>query len=293
MRERLARNARATEKLASIPFDLVVNLRSDHANVLFSSSLPHRYLLSYTNDSPYAFLISHPVTRTRSMHATQQHRDLLRSIGADFWHDPRVHYSDENLARATAIGQPGKRTVVLALGAGIPLKCWAPVKFRELARRLRERGYPVSIIGAASDSALSSEWSESYGCADLCGKLNLRELAAYLSRVGCLVANDSAPMHIGAASGIPVVYIMRPPVRDEFEPVGPGHVACSVAHCPNPCKGFDPNDRSGMPEFCACIQSITVDQVERGVLGVMATVDSSAGKGEPLGLDTAVQINHR
>jgi glycosyltransferase involved in cell wall biosynthesis/ADP-heptose:LPS heptosyltransferase len=269
LRSRIAQNWEAMEELTAEPFDLVVNLRSDHTNVLFSASLPHRYLLSYTNDSPFAFLVSHPLTRTRPMHVTQQHRELLRSIGADLWCEPTVYFSNDSLARAESLGSPNERTVALALGAGIPLKRWAPVKFRELARRLRERGFPVAIVGAAADARLSENWAPEYGCLDLCGRLDLHELAAYLSRVGCLVANDSAPMHIAAAAKIPVVYITRPPVYDEFRPVGFGHIGCVADRCENPCKGFDPDDRTGTPEFCRCIQSITVEQVERAVLNTM------------------------
>lgn len=279
---RMTRNWENTNRMAATVFDLVVNLRSDHENVLFAASLPHRHLLSYTNDSSYVYLISHRMTRTHGMHATRQHRELLRSIGADDWCDPRLYFTESDLARAVKSDRPTRDTVVLALGAGVPLKRWAPIKFRELARRLRGRGLPVAIIGTDADARLSEEWDAALGCVNLCGAFDLNELGAYLSQVGCLVANDSAPMHIGAAAGIPVVYIIRPLVHEEYTPVGRGHVACVRPSCPDPCKGFDPADPTGTRGFCACIQSISVDEVERGVLQVLAnSVASGAGHLRP------------
>jgi len=269
LRRRIDANFSSVAALGLTIFDLVVNLRSDHANVLFAASLPHRYLLSYTNDSPYPFLISHPLTRIRAMHAAQQHRELLWTIGADDWCAPAVYYTPGELERAKEMGGPGRDTVVLALGAGVALKRWAPVKFKELARRLRIQGRDVALVGSAADAVFSADWDEEYGCVNLCGRFSLNELAAYLSQCGCLVANDSAPMHIGAAAGIPVVYIIRPPVREEFEPLGPGHRGCTRLACAKACQGFDPANRSGTPDFCECVQSVTVEEVENAVIDLL------------------------
>ncbi|HEY3757837.1 MAG TPA: glycosyltransferase [Opitutaceae bacterium] len=265
LRGRTQSNLRTLAGLHRKKFDLVVNLRSDHSNVLFAASIPHLHLLSYTNDSSYAFLVTHPLTRTRGMHATQQHRELLRTIGADEWCPPKIYFSDEEAAQAAEF-QPDRSTVALALGAGVGLKRWAPVKFRELARRLRLRGQRVVLVGSAGDARLSEDWAGDLGCIDLCGRLSLNALGAFLSRCGCLAANDSAPMHVGAAAGVPVVYIIRPSVHEEFAPVGEIHIGCLKSSCPNVCQGFDPNNRNGSPEYCECIQSVTVDEVEQAVL---------------------------
>jgi glycosyltransferase involved in cell wall biosynthesis/ADP-heptose:LPS heptosyltransferase len=269
LRKRMTRNWHAMKSLTSSHFDLVVNLRSDHSNILFSASIPHRYLLSYINDSPFPFLVSHSRVKAGTLHATQQHRELLRSIGAHHWCDPKLYPSQHDFHRANLIGQPTSSTVVLALGGGLSLKRWSPIKFRELARRLRLDGLQVAIVGSPTDRTFSEDWAAEYGCVDLCGLFTLLELAAYLSQVGCLVANDSAPMHIGAAAKISVVYIMRPLVYHEFHPVGDAHIACMVDKCEQPCKGFDPNDRNGIPTFCHCIQSVSVDQVESSVRKIL------------------------
>ncbi|AWI08430.1 glycosyltransferase [Ereboglobus luteus] len=250
-----------------VPFDLVVNLRSDHVNVLLSASIPHMHLLSYTNDTIYSNLITHPLTRTRGMHITEQHRELLASIGADAWGSPRIYFGQAEVERVKAKFEPSKNTVALALGAGDELKRWSSLKYGELARTLKVRGLEVALVGSASDSRLSDAWRDELGARDLCGQLSLLELAAYFSQIGCVVANDSLAMHMAAAAETPVVCFVRP-ATDEFLPAGKFTNACERRLCTEACKGFDPNNPDNQP-FCRCIQEVSVcdvaDMVEKSL----------------------------
>lgn len=269
--EALARNAETMRRLSEQPFDLVVNLRSDHANVLFAASIPHRYLLSYTNDSPYPFLITHPVTRTTAMHICDQHRALLACVGATYWGPPRLHPSVDDRRLLAAEHPMVSGTVAIFAGAGVPLKRWSAAHFRDLVRRLRLRGHPVVLIGAVGDAAVASAIAMDSGATNLCGRFDLLQLATLLEQCAVLVTNDSAPMHIGAAMGTTVVCITRPNTADEFAPVGSQHRRCCAAHCARPCEGFNPERRDQAAAYCRCIQGITVDDVEVQVEEVLAT----------------------
>jgi heptosyltransferase-3 len=57
---------------------------------------------------------------------------------------------------------------------------------------------------------------------DLSGQLSLKELAALTARARLFVGVDSAPMHIAAAMGTPVVAIFGPVGRSRMGPVGRG-----------------------------------------------------------------------
>jgi ADP-heptose:LPS heptosyltransferase len=76
---------------------------------------------------------------------------------------------------------------------------------------------------------------------------DLKQLAAILRRCTAMVTNDSGPMHIAAAMGVPVVAIFGP-TNPEFQgPVGTRHeivqnngivcLGCNFTRCPigNPC----------------------------------------------------------
>lgn len=264
----LARNMEAMERLGRMPFDIVVNLRSDLANVLIAAAIPHRHLLSYTNDCVYSYVITHPVTRSRAMHICDQHHALLTSIGAVDWSAPRIHLSDAVRQRAAARADVAPGTVAIAPGAGVDFKRWSAAKYRELVRRLRGRGWPVAVVGTAAERELAVEIVGESGALDLTGCFDLLELGAFLERCSLLVANDSAPMHIAAAVGIPVVYITRPNTADEFAPVGEQHLRCCARICVRPCEGFNPERRDAAVTFCRCIQEITVDEVEARVAGL-------------------------
>jgi len=156
--------------------------------------------------------------------------------------------------------EPG--TVAVFPGAGIPLKCWAPVKFRELVRRIRLRGTPVAAVGAKADRELGAEVAGSTGATNLCGEFSLQELAVFLKSCAALVTNDSAPMHISAAVGTSVIYLTRPNTAEEFAPVGPNHQRCCASTCVQPCEGFDAERRTSLRAFCECLQKITVEEVD-------------------------------
>jgi ADP-heptose:LPS heptosyltransferase/glycosyltransferase involved in cell wall biosynthesis len=259
---KLSPNFASLKRLLSKHFDLVVNLRSDLANILFSASLPHTNLLSYTNDSPYSFLATQTITRTRGMHISDQHRALLAEVGATYWAAPRLYPTERDYDAVRAVIHIQPRTTAIFLGAGIALKRWSPSKFQELIGRIRKRGIPVAIVGSEDDKELASVVANGSEAINLCGKFNLLELSVFLEGCTALVTNDSAPMHIAAAVGTPVIYITRPNTVEEFSPVGEGNVKCCAASCAHPCEGIDANRRNELVDYCSCIQGITVDEVE-------------------------------
>ena len=57
-------------------------------------------------------------------------------------------------------------------------------------------------------------------CACLCGETTLPELVGVLARARLLLTNDSGPMHVAAALGVPVVAVFGPTDWRETAPVG-------------------------------------------------------------------------
>ena len=84
-----------------------------------------------------------------------------------------------------------------------------PAAMRELAAD----GVRCVLLGGPDDAGLTSVIARSVATAggapviDLAGVTNLRESYAVLQRAAALVTNDSAPMHLGVAAGIPVIAI--------------------------------------------------------------------------------------
>jgi heptosyltransferase-3 len=93
---------------------------------------------------------------------------------------------------------------------------------------------------------------------DLSGQLSLKELAALTARARLFVGVDSAPMHIAAAMGTPVVAIFGPSGDCEWGPWGEGHrVVASNTHPCRPCGMAGCNDS----KVSDCLTTLPVPQV--------------------------------
>jgi heptosyltransferase-2 len=69
----------------------------------------------------------------------------------------------------------------------------------------------------------------------LCGETSLGELVGVLSRLRLLLTNDSGPMHVAAALGVPLVAVFGPTDWRETGPVGERHrLVREPVHC-SPC----------------------------------------------------------
>jgi heptosyltransferase-2 len=112
--------------------------------------------------------------------------------------------ADEALAAA---GVSSDRPLLgLSPGARWETKLWPAERFGELARRALERGWQVAIAGSADEAPLGRIiQSIAPGTVDISGQLDLRGLGGFISRCAAFVANDSGPMHLARALGVPTL----------------------------------------------------------------------------------------
>jgi len=171
-----------------------------------------------------------------------------------------------------------ERIVALHPGASCPSKRWPLDRFAELGRRIAaETPYRVAIVGGREDAASGHELAAAIGprAADLTGRFDLKELAAFLRRTEALVSNDSGPVHVAAAVGTPTVAIFGrvraglsssrwAPLGDRNEVVRKdvGCVECLAHRCP---IGFE------------CLSTLGVDEVY-DALGRVTALEREAAR---------------
>jgi ADP-heptose:LPS heptosyltransferase len=104
--------------------------------------------------------------------------------------------------------QPGKFAVLHA-GASIthPEKCWP--YFGSLAEAISKSGYKTVWAGSEADRAINKTLA-GYAGVDASGVFTVNELAELGRQAAFAVTNDSGPMHILSASGIPVFAFFGP-----------------------------------------------------------------------------------
>lgn len=105
-------------------------------------------------------------------------------------------------------------------GAGLAEKRWPLERFREVATATAARA-GVRVLVFAEPSGYGSELFEIPGVVQ--AQVGLRELMALIERCSLVVCNDSGPMHIAGALGVPTVAMFGSGIEQWFAPLGEGH----------------------------------------------------------------------
>jgi len=101
---------------------------------------------------------------------------------------------------------PSRPLLGLSPGANWATKRWPAERFAGLARRALERGLQVAVQGSAAEGQLAQVVVRGApGAVDLSGKLDLRGLGGFIARCAAFAANDSGPMHMARALGVPTL----------------------------------------------------------------------------------------
>jgi ADP-heptose:LPS heptosyltransferase len=115
---------------------------------------------------------------------------------------------------------PNDRVVAIHPGASVPAKRWPLKSFVDVARVLAQRP-GVKVVAFVDPEGYGD------GVARLerviRAKPNLRELIALIQRCDVLVCNDSGPMHLAGALGVPTVAVFAADIQQWFAPLGEGH----------------------------------------------------------------------
>ena len=189
-----------------------------------------------------------PRVSLTGLHRTAQYRMLLGQPAEGPMPGPALSPSP-SLTDAWRRRLGGAEPVVgLFPGSNAPARRWPAERFAEVARALLAEGRRVVVVGGPGDSAAAGTVAAGApGALNVCGETDLPGLAALLSQLRLLVTNDTGPMHLAAAVGIPTVSVWGPSDPEETSPPGAGHVLvtgpglacmpCRRNHCPRSGRG--------------------------------------------------------
>jgi heptosyltransferase-2 len=206
-------------------------------------------------DNPGSDAYLTDVVRTAGQqHEVAASRSLAAALGID-QADWRLALWDtaaerRNVAdRLAAAGLERRRLAVIAPGATAPQRRWPADHFAAVGRALVDEGMAVCVVGTRADTPAAQVILAAlprHARLDLTGSLSLTETTALLRRAGIFIGNDSGPLHLAAAAGIPCVEISSFP-RDgdpmhhnsplRFGPWGVPHRILQPAAARPPCRG--------------------------------------------------------
>jgi heptosyltransferase-3 len=237
-----------------------------------------------------SFSLLYPAQSDPQRHTVETNLDSLRALGLEptpadkavvMVPGPKAEARVAGLLAAH--GLPAGGFVHIHPASRWAFKCWSAPRVAALCDALAARGLPlvltsapdagekaliVEVRAARDKNAVSDSVCREFRCAgrqaptvDLSGQLSLKELAALTAQAKLFVGVDSAPMHIAAAMGTPVVAIFGPSGDLEWGPWDPLHqdhrVVASNSHPCRPCGMAGCNDS----KVSACLTTLPVARV--------------------------------
>jgi heptosyltransferase III len=141
-------------------------------------------------------------------------------------------------------------------------KCWPAECMAKLVDELEMAGRRVVITAAPTGDERIMVERILARCqsrpVSLSGQLSLKEMAALSARADLFIGVDSAPMHIAAAMGTPVVALFGPSGEKEWGPWQvKARVVASDHHACRPCG----QDGCGGSKVSDCLEQLDVEQV--------------------------------
>ncbi len=143
---------------------------------------------------------------------------------------------------------------------------WPRDNFEELAVRLaRDLGLGVVLVGDASERAMLEGIARAAGAGvAVAAGPPLGRVAGVIAKCRLFVGNDSGPLHIAAALGVPVVGIYGPTNEVRTAPYGPGHTVLTASVNCRPCYAFGERFSCEFDQVM-CLELIDVDVVLEAV----------------------------
>ena len=220
------------------------------------------------------------VVDVRDCHRSDGFQDLVSELGAklaDGIDGPgslKLVASDRAYVDrlSTTFGSPGLASPVFVNPAsGKKPRAWASDRFRQLVECLAERHPGMSVLVHDHHPFDRPDgWPSSDSIRTVSGA-SLVELAAVIERCSLYVGNDSGPMHIAAALGVPTVGIYGPSSPERTSPhgvKGAAHIPVSASFACSPCRErfFEECPSPPSPdERPPCLNDVSVEMVAEAV----------------------------
>lgn len=200
----------------------------------------------------------------------------LRRLGAPArLYDTRLVLPEPSQARAArrlrnAGLAASQRLLALVPGARWASKRWPSERWVELVRRLQTVEHTLVLLGAPAERALCAALHAAAPerCLDLCGRLDVLEVAAVLERCDAVVTHDSGLLHVAEAVGRPVLALFGP-TAPQFG-YAPYRHASRLLHEPPACNPCSKNgSRACRRPSHECMENLSVERVWRETLALI------------------------
>jgi len=215
-------------KIKKEKYNLILDLWSNPrtAQITFLSGVKYRAGFAYRGRK-YAYNI--PATSGRGKgHAAEHNLELLKAIGVPVVSKHIQYFTseeDDNFAKHFIENNfsKSKKVVGIIPSGGWESKRCDAVKWVEICKAISERYKAKFLIIWGPGDEKDSEFIKNNlpELAVIAPETNLRQMSGLIKNCNLVLANDSGPMHISAALGIPTLGIFGPTNPKNHGPYSP------------------------------------------------------------------------
>lgn len=237
----------------------------------FLSKIPER--IGYSRDFRGFLLTKRVKWKKEKKHHVFYYLDILKEIGFKLG-NPKIElyleeeekgWANRNLSKKGA--KEGRINIGINPGAYYgEAKRWKTSGYGTLASLLKKKfDANIIIFGSKDETPIALEIKKFVGDSAivLTGETTLRELMAYISQLDLFITNDSGPMHIANALGIPIVAIFGPTSPEVTSPFHQPYIIVKKDVSCTPCK------YRSCPIGHICMAEISVEEVYSAVLKIL------------------------
>ncbi len=241
-----------SRELKKEKFDLVVDLQGLLRSGMITAATGASIRIGFKEAREGSrFFYTHKVAGGKDVHAVDRYLKIAGFLGCDL---SNITFPFPLYKQSASFYLPiAENYSVIVPGARWMTKRWPSEKFGKLSSLLPLKSI---IVGSSSDNDIANDIvSLSDGKAvSLAGKTTLKELIEIIKGARFVVSNDSGPMHIAAALGIPVISIFGPTDPLRTGPYGEGHTIIKEDIPCAPCFRKTCNDMK-------CMKNLSVEKV--------------------------------
>ena len=199
-------------------FDLVIDFLSFRETNLLTwlSRAPNRIGMKRYDRAylPFCFNMP-PIPEDKSIHVAEMFHRIVNAVtaGCEASDDvPPVLVVSDDARQWAAQAIPEGPLLSLYVDAPVPERRWAEDNFAELATFAAEKLGATVVILAGS--------RKNVGKFTVLNDLSIPQLSAVIARSKLLVSNDTGPMHLGPALGIPTLGLFSVGYPEHYRPIG-------------------------------------------------------------------------
>jgi ADP-heptose:LPS heptosyltransferase len=221
MRDGSLRNAiagiwRVGREIRSRRFDAVIDFHGFRETSLIAwwSGAPKRMGLRRFDQSYWGWCFNLPaVDEDKNIHFSEMFLRVARAFSPEEY-SPVAPGPALRVPAGTFL--PAAPYVALYIDAPVKERIWPKDRFKELARHFVERHGVAVVVLAGADP----HWENPGKGVHVFSGLAIAELAAIIAGARLFVSNDTGPMHLGPALGVPTLALFSVGFPEHFRPTG-------------------------------------------------------------------------